>query len=107
MRLWVTTTFEAAHSLPSELGYPTIHGHSYWVRAWFFSPPDDPLPLGTAQAYIDMNVRTLDHQMLNDKIEVPTMEAICQYLIEHWEGKKPVRLSVWRESIGTGAEWGI
>jgi hypothetical protein len=37
--------------------------------------------------------------------EEPTMEALIQFIRRSWEGPSLARVSVWRESLGCGAEW--
>lgn len=105
IELYVTATFEAAHTLPSDLGFTTLHGHSYWLRVFYPSSADHPLPQPSAQAYVNMIASRLDHRNLNDLMEQPTMEAIAEWVAQNIQGPKPSRIQVWRESIGCGVEW--
>jgi hypothetical protein len=48
----------------------------------------------------------LDHQHLNTLMEQePTMEALIEFIRREWTGPELKRVSVWRESLGCGAEW--
>lgn len=95
--------FEAAHRLPQ---YPQIHGHSYTVELWCQGPADDGyvLPehvMGQASAHI---CSKLDHQLLNDVIEVPTSENIARYIWKELIDTVPLsQVWVYRETLGFGA----
>ena len=106
MLLYTTFCFEASHSLVASVGLPQLHGHSYWARVWVASSADEPTPLPQLELEACKVQQLLDHQHLNELMEEePTMEALIQFIRRSWEGPSLARVSVWRESLGCGAEW--
>lgn len=78
--------FEAAHQLThlgSEHPCYRLHGHSY--KAWFYFQSKE-LTNGFVIDFNELDYikdkinRSLDHEFLNDVIEVPTCEKIASYL---------------------------
>lgn len=96
---YVEATFEAAHSLPERLGYSAIHGHSYWVRA-YFKQGESVLVLKDQVADV---IKRLDHVLLNDVLQgEPTMENIAEFIAQQTDAD---RVRVWRPSLQCGAEY--
>lgn len=67
--------FCASHTLPE---HPNVHGHSYEVWAY----TDKPMNVERWHNELTAACMWLDHTLLNEKIEVPTMENIAAYLAE-------------------------
>jgi len=106
--LYTTFCFEASHSLLAPVGMPQLHGHSYWARIWIASCPDHPSALPALEAEARKLKDRLDHQHLNSLMSrEPTMEALVAFIREHWSGPELRRVSVWRESLGCGADWSV
>lgn len=106
MLLYTTFCFEASHSLVAPVGFPQLHGHSYWARVWVRSMPEAITPLPALEAEAKRVQSLLDHQHLNDILTTePTMEGLIAFIRERWTGPELVRVHVWRESLGCGAEW--
>ncbi|NBV89742.1 MAG: hypothetical protein EBR88_09570 [Betaproteobacteria bacterium] len=104
--LYTTFCFEASHSLVASMGLPQLHGHSYWARVWVASSSHQPSPLPALELEARRVQQLLDHQHLNALMqEEPTMEALIDFIRHHWNGPALRRVSVWRESLGCGAEW--
>lgn len=104
--LYTTFCFEASHRLIAPVGLPQMHGHSYWARVWIASSPDHPSPLPDLEQEAQRIKRLLDHQHLNDLMtQEPTMEALIAFIRGAWGGPELERVSVWRESLGCGADW--
>lgn len=101
MEIWTEFTLECSHTLNQPIGSPQIHGHSYWVRVYFDSSEDDPVPLPMLEGYCRLLRNKMDHRHLNDFIEVPTMEAIAAYVANNVQ-HTPIRVDVERKSIGAG-----
>lgn len=104
MKVWKRFTFEAAHSLPD---WPQMHGHSYTAQVWFEGPANDGYVIRERELS-DMveSVRTeLDHKCLNELMNYPTCENIARWIAD----KMPdaIRVEVWRESVGFGAQWDL
>jgi 6-pyruvoyltetrahydropterin/6-carboxytetrahydropterin synthase len=66
-------TFCAGHRLPQ---HDSIHGHSYEV--WAFR--DDGGCVEELQRRLQVACSELDHRMLNEIMEPPTMESIARHI---------------------------
>lgn len=73
--------FCAGHRLPQ---HEATHGHSYEV--WAFAKEGDCAE--QLQSILSKICSILDHRMLNDIIDPPTMENIARYIA----GKMPVKI---------------
>ncbi len=82
--------FEAAHFLPlvpegHQCG--RMHGHSYTV---VIEVGSDRLKNGFVIDFADVNrfmkplIKSLDHQLLNDFLENPTVENLCTFVAENF-----------------------
>ena len=104
--LYTTFCFEASHSLTSSIGVAQIHGHSYWTRVWVKSDPAQVTPLPRLETAASRIKEMLDHRHLNDVLSAdPTMEQLIEFIRRQWDGPALLRVHVWRESLGCGAEW--
>lgn len=101
MELWTTFTIECSHTLEEPIGYPVMHGHSYWIRVYFDSSAIKPLPLPEIDKACQLVKGQLDHKHLNDFMPSPTMESIAEFVFQNIE-LRPVRIDVERKSIGAG-----
>lgn len=100
MLVGARATFCAGHRLPQ---HADIHGHSYEVWAYakvYFNRVSDVEKL---QAELTAVCKTIDHRMLNDVIEDPTMENIAKYFV----GRMPevYRIKILRPVEGLSCEW--
>ncbi|MFQ5668984.1 MAG: 6-carboxytetrahydropterin synthase QueD [Acidobacteriota bacterium] len=90
--------FEAAHLLPHHQGVCSrLHGHSYGLRVSVETDIDPATGMGCDFAELDGAVREqvlgrLDHRNLNDLLDNPTAEAICQWMWEQLAPAVPGRL---------------
>jgi 6-pyruvoyl-tetrahydropterin synthase len=80
MKAFKSFYFEAAHSLP---GNPMVHGHSYRVTLWFATSIENPVNLSGINKVEWQVKRIIDHRMLNEFIDNPTMESISAYLTNY------------------------
>lgn len=69
----VTANLECAHC--DEMG--RVHGHSYWVEAWFAEGPD----LVTLNESFRNAAARVDHTMLEDSIGANRMEDIAAWFL--------------------------
>jgi 6-pyruvoyltetrahydropterin/6-carboxytetrahydropterin synthase len=104
MEIWTEFTVEVSHTLQDPIGIPVMHGHSYWVRCYFTTSEDDPVPLPMLEGYCKMLRNKIDHKHMNDFLPVPTMEALAVWVSENLQ-YKPCRVVIERKSIGTGLEY--
>jgi 6-pyruvoyl-tetrahydropterin synthase len=73
---------------------------------WVASSAAHPTPLPDLELEARKVQKLLDHQHLNTLMEQePTMEALVDFIRRTWTGPELKRVSVWRESLGCGAEW--
>lgn len=106
MNLCVSFNIECAHSIEQPIGVPILHGHSYMVEICVPSSAEFPVPLPQIQGWAELVKHRLDHTNLNDVLDdAPTMEAIVRFVRRKWLGPDPVRVKVWRPTLGVGAEW--
>ncbi len=82
--------FEAAHFLPLvPEGHPCgrMHGHSYTV---VIEVGADRLKNGFVIDFADVSrfikpiIKSLDHQLLNDFLENPTVENLCTFIADNF-----------------------
>ncbi|MCX8032180.1 MAG: 6-carboxytetrahydropterin synthase QueD [Thermoleophilia bacterium] len=89
-RVTVSTTFAAAHRLPSYEGKCSrLHGHTYALEVTVEGVPQQSGPAaGMVMDFAELRdkvneivVRKLDHQLLNELFEfVPTTEALAAWI---------------------------
>jgi 6-pyruvoyltetrahydropterin/6-carboxytetrahydropterin synthase len=109
-----TFTFEAAHQLPRYDGKCSqVHGHSYKLEVEIACPvsllngyldPQDAMVVdfNTLESVVNNEViRLLDHQMINNQIDIaePTAEMLVLWIVEIlkkavWSYSNPDRKSV-------------
>lgn len=96
-----TFRFEAAHALPGHPGKCSrLHGHSYMLEV---SVAGDLGPDGMVMDFDDLSVvvervviSRLDHTMLNDVVDNPTVENVVLNILEslNREGLHPTELTL-------------
>jgi 6-pyruvoyltetrahydropterin/6-carboxytetrahydropterin synthase len=99
MLLSKTYSFEAAHQLPD---WPDVHGHSYEVEIWLedTSGGDYVLPLSKIDAAVEPILKKIDHRMLNDIMEMPTMENIARWFWNELKDTLPLsRIDIIRPTL--------
>jgi len=104
MELWTTTTVECAHSSPA-MGFPQVHGHSYWLQFFCETSTTNPEPLEGMQRAAERIKAFLDHRNLDDIMQPSTMETLVYSILSNWKGPRLSRVIVRRDSIGCGVEW--
>lgn len=87
---FVEFTFEAAHALPP---FAPLHGHSF-KTALFLRGAPDPVYGWSHNLYevekVIAEVREeVDHRLLNDFIEAPSLENVAQWLWRRFEPRIP------------------
>ncbi len=110
MRLGVIEYIDAAHYLP---GHPTCgqwHGHTYKVELII---EGEKKGAGMVMDFYDMKsilrkvLSEYDHRPLNDVIEYPSVENICESVYSKLQGKitLPFMIRIW-EGRGKWCELG-
>ena len=97
MILSKTYTFESAHQLPD---WPDIHGHSYEVQISIKGEGDYVMPLRQFEEILKPVVAEIDHRMLNDIIDIPTMENIARWFASKLKDLPLTQIIISRPTIG-------
>ena len=97
-----TYSFEAAHELPD---WPDVHGHSYEVQVWLKGEGDYVLPVDEFDAAMAPILKKVDHKMLNDVIDVPTMENIAKWFWNELTNLPVHKVSVHRPTLKMTCEY--
>ena len=103
MKLGVTEYFDSAHYLPGHMTCGHVHGHTYTVE---LVVEGEKRGAGMVVDFYDLKsalkkvLSEYDHRLLNDVIEYPSVENLCEsvynklkgeiempYMIRIWEGK--------------------
>ncbi len=102
MKLGTTHYIDCAHSLPGHPKCGQLHGHTYKVEVILEGENKDGMVIDFAdmKAVIRKILHRYDHKSLNDFLEYPSVENICEMLqtelkeqlkfsftIRVWEGK--------------------
>jgi 6-pyruvoyltetrahydropterin/6-carboxytetrahydropterin synthase len=107
MKVFTEFTFEAAHFLPNvPTSHPCrkMHGHHYRVRVEIAGPVGEASGWVVDYAVVELvcspEIRQLDHSTLNDVIDNPTCERICEWLWEKWQAvldpaARLSRIAIW------------
>jgi len=80
-KLYAKFQFSAAHYIPNHPKCGVVHGHTYKVEIFL----EGELSKGMLIDYgvlKEMINNEFDHRLLNDFIEVPTLENIAIYIID-------------------------
>jgi 6-pyruvoyltetrahydropterin/6-carboxytetrahydropterin synthase len=82
MRLGVTEHIDCAHFLPGHPKCGQLHGHTYKIEVVVEGQPEGGMLVDFAElrAQIRVALKPLDHRNLNDVLEYPSVENICQLL---------------------------
>lgn len=105
MEMWVETTCEMAHRVQDPIGVPRLHGHSYWVRLYVESDVDHIVSAIQVQADLKRHLRSIDHSMMNETLEMGTMEELARWVAQQMAGWKPTRVRIERKSLGVGVDY--
>jgi 6-pyruvoyltetrahydropterin/6-carboxytetrahydropterin synthase len=107
MKLGVTEFIDCAHFLPGHPKCGPLHGHTYKIELMVEGEAKDGMVIDFAdlkQVLGDV-LDCYDHRSLNDFLEYPSVENICELLSEKLKQKLafPFTLRVW-EGQGKWAE---
>lgn len=82
MRLGVTDHIDCAHLLPGHLKCGQLHGHTYRIEVVVEGEARDGMVLDFAdlKARVRAVLARYDHRHLNDFMDLPTVENICERL---------------------------
>ena len=96
MRLGVTDTIDCAHTLPGHPKCGQLHGHTYRVEVVVEGEMKDGMVLDFAD--LKARLRTVlaryDHRHLNDFMDLPTVENICERLAGEVAERVPIPFSL-------------
>jgi 6-pyruvoyltetrahydropterin/6-carboxytetrahydropterin synthase len=82
MRLGVTEHIDCAHFLPGHPKCGQLHGHTYKVEVVVEGRAEGGMLVDFAdlRAQVRTALQPLDHRNLNDVLEYPSVENICELL---------------------------
>ncbi|MFQ5706596.1 MAG: 6-carboxytetrahydropterin synthase QueD [bacterium] len=107
MRLGTTHYLDCAHFLPRHAKCGQMHGHTYKVEVILEGENKDGMVLDFAEMKqaVETVLQTYDHKLLNDFLEYPSVENICELLQEKLKAHLPFpfTIRVW-EGEGKWAE---
>lgn len=110
MRLCVIEYIDSAHYLPQHKTCGSVHGHTYKVE---LIVEGEKKGTGMVMDFYDMKstlrkvLSEYDHRCLNDIIEYPSVENLCESIYEKLRGRMPLpyTLRIW-EGKGKWCEIG-
>jgi 6-pyruvoyltetrahydropterin/6-carboxytetrahydropterin synthase len=84
MRLGLTDHIDCAHSLPGHPKCGSLHGHTYKVEIVVEGHMTGGMLVDFADLKADVRsvLQRYDHRNLNDVLEYPSVENICQRLAD-------------------------
>jgi len=107
MKLGTVHYIDCAHFLPGHPKCGTLHGHTYKVEVVIEGETKDGMILDFADMKKSVNkvLKDYDHTSLNDVLDYPTVENICEMLHKRLgdELNFPFTIRVW-EGDGKWAE---
>ena len=107
MKLGITETMDCAHFLPGHPKCGSLHGHTYRVELVIEGRNETGMIVDFAdlQRALRDALGLYDHRALNDFLEYPSVENICEMLRRELETRiaLPYTLRVW-EGEGKWAE---
>ena len=108
MKLGITDHIDCAHYLPDHPKCGQVHGHTYKVELIIEGDKGVTgmvLDFDQMKGDLHMVLKGYDHQSLNDFLDYPSVENICELLRSDLEKKLsfPFTLRVW-EGAGKWAE---
>lgn len=107
MRLGITEYMDCAHFLPDHAKCGSLHGHTYKVEVIVRGERTDGMIIDFAD--LKTQVRDVldeyDHRALNDFLDYPSVENICEMLGSRLEARLdfPFVIRIW-EGLGKWAE---
>ena len=107
MKLGITEYIDCAHYLPSHDKCGRLHGHTYTIDVIIEGEKKGGMVVDFADLKRTVNniLAEYDHRSLNDFLEYPSVENICELLSEKLKERLrfPFTLRVW-EGHGKWAE---
>jgi 6-pyruvoyltetrahydropterin/6-carboxytetrahydropterin synthase len=107
MKLGLSDHMDCAHYLPGHNRCGSLHGHTYKVEIVIEGENKSGMVLDFAdlRKSLKETLKRYDHKSLNDFLEYPSVENICEMLKEHLMSLVPFpfTLRVW-EGEGKWAE---
>ena len=107
MKLGITEYMDCAHFLPGHPKCGTMHGHTYKVEVVIEGENRSGMIIDFAdlKSAVRSTLGGYDHRLLNDFLEFPSIENICEMLKSGLAEKIsfPFTLRVW-EGMGKWAE---
>lgn len=110
MKVGLIVEFDAAHKLPHLLNKcKNLHGHTYKVEIQVKGESVNGMVIDFHDLKHDIQflIDRLDHSYLNDIIQIPTAENLCEYIYQNIPFRDRICfLRVW-ESSSTYAEMSL
>ncbi len=107
MRLGIMEYMDCAHFLPGHARCGTVHGHTYKVEVVIEGENKGGMVVDFAELrkVLRETLGTYDHRSLNDFLEYPSVENICELIHGRLKGSIvfPFSVRVW-EGEGKWAE---
>ena len=107
MRLGITEYIDCAHFLPGHAKCGRLHGHTYKVEVVIEGEKEKGMVIDFAdlKGQVRKVLGEYDHQALNDYLDYPSVENICELLGARLRERLgfPFRIRVW-EGEGKWAE---
>ena len=107
MKLGLSDHMDCAHFLPGHSRCGSLHGHTYKVEIVIEGENKSGMIMDFADLRKSLRetLKVYDHKSLNEFLEYPSVENICEMLKEHLKGSVPFpfTLRVW-EGEGKWAE---
>jgi 6-pyruvoyltetrahydropterin/6-carboxytetrahydropterin synthase len=96
MRLGITDYIDCAHQLPGHPKCGQLHGHTYKVEVVVEGEMKEGMVLDFAdlKARVRVVLARYDHRHLNDFIELPTVENVCERLATEVAERVPIPFSL-------------
>ena len=96
MRLGITDTIDCAHLLPGHPKCGQLHGHTYKVEVVVEGEMKEGMVLDFAdlKGRVRAVLARYDHRHLNDFMDLPTVEHICERLATEVAERVPIPFSL-------------
>ena len=96
MRLGITDHIDCAHLLPGHPKCGRLHGHTYKVEVVVEGEMTEGMVLDFAdlKARVRAVLARYDHEHLNDFMDLPTVENICERLATEVAERVPIPFSL-------------
>jgi 6-pyruvoyltetrahydropterin/6-carboxytetrahydropterin synthase len=96
MRLGITDYIDCAHLLPGHPKCGQLHGHTYKVEVVVEGEVKEGMVLDFAdlKGRVRVVLARYDHRHLNDFMDLPTVESICERLATEVAERVPIPFSL-------------